>query len=360
MIDTKLRKLKPQVLINELENLRKIFIEFPEPKQVLSFSGISAWKRCRQIYWYSRVLKLKKKTKPLPLVKGSAVHAMIEAWLKGEDWHKALKIIRKDYDKLMDEEKLLYGDLPTECERLMEGYIECWKSFKCETLAVEVAFGMEGIIPLEIVPGVFLKGRIDWILRDNHGIWVADHKTVKRGLPDESYRLQDLQTIIYMKALPLLGFPKPVGAMYDYILTKTPTVPKPLKNGELSKSMKVGTDYTTFMRAIKDNNLKAKDYTAQLELAKLNKFYSRKYIAKPQKLAERLLCDLEIINWEIDHLKDKPYRNLGRDCSWCQYQTLCTAEMMGLDTTYMLKTEFEIDTHNDEVVEPNEDEEEND
>ena len=37
-------------------------------------------------------------------------------------------------------------------------------------------------------------------------------------------------------------------------------------------------------------------------------------------------------------LKDK---NLGRDCSWCQYKEICQAEILGLDIDYIIKKEYE-------------------
>lgn len=286
------------------------------------------------------------------------MHTLIESHLKGEDWRKELLKLRVDYDKLMDEEKEYYGDLPGECERIMEGYIEHWKPFPVKTVAVELSFGMDGIPPLEIVPGVYMKGRIDWLFRDDRGLWVCDHKTVGKAIPDESYRLQDLQTIIYSKALPMLGFPRPIGVMFDYLKTKTPSTPKLLKNGELSKSKKVGTDYRTFLAAIKEHDLKEEDYSEQLELAKRNKYYARKYMAKPKHLADVLLAELEIINWEIENLKHKPYRNLNRDCSWCGYMPLCTAEMLGLDTSYIIQAEYEVDNKRGEEVEDEDDDKE--
>lgn len=331
---------------------RKLNIPIPEPEQVLSFSGISSWKRCRYSYYYSRVRKLKKKTAPLPLKKGSAMHTLLETHLKGNDWRKELKVFREKFDTLMEEEKVYYGDLPGECQRIMEGYIEHWKDYPVKTLAVEVAFGMDGVPPLEIVPGVFMKGRIDWLFRDHRGLWVCDHKTVGREIPNESYRLQDLQTIIYSKALPMLGFERPVGCMFDYIKTKTPSKPKLLQNGTLSKSKKVGTDYRTFLEAIKEYNLKEEDYSEQLEIAKRNMYYARKYIAKPKYLVNTLLEELSIINLEIKYLKNHPYRNLGRDCNHCSYMPLCTAEMCGLDTDFILKTEYMVDDKNEEEVEP--------
>lgn len=337
------------------KGLRKLNIQITEPVQVLSFSGISSWKKCRQSYYYSRVLNLQKKTSPLALKRGSVIHTLLETYLKGKDWMKEVTKYQKQYDQLTDVEKLYYGDLPNECQRIMEGYIEHWKDYPVKTVAVEVAFGMDGVQPLEVIPGVFLKGRIDWLFRDHRGLWVCDHKTVGREIPDEAYRLQDLQTIIYSRALPLLGFPKPVGCMFDYLKTKTPPAPKMLKNCGLSKAKKFSTDYRTFLKAIHDNNLKEEDYVEQLEIAKRNMYYARKYIAKPKTLADNLLKELEIINLEIKYLKNFPYRNLCRDCKNCSYMALCTAEVLGLDTDFIMKTEYEI-KHKEEVEDTEDDE----
>lgn len=343
---------------------RIIEIIQPEPEQVLSFSSIRDWKSCRMAWHYKRVRKLSPRRKPIALKKGTVIHELLETHLKGENWLDKLKEVTEEYYNLPEEDQIYYGDLPSDAKQIVQGWINHWKDNPVETLAVELNFGGEGAEypPLEIIPGVYIQGKIDWIFRDTvskTGLWVADHKTYSKNIPDESQRLNDLQTIIYSKALPMLGFPRPTGVVFDYLKTKLGEAPKILKNGELTKSSKVGCSHNQFMKAIEDNGLNPEDYLTQLEIAKNNIFYERKYIAKPKAIADNLIEELRIVDKEIKYLKDFPYRNYNYNCKGCQFLALCTAELNNLDTSFLLEYEYEVRNKEVKKEEDNENEEEN-
>lgn len=313
-----------------------------EPPVILSFSSIRDWKFCRQAWHYKRVQKLQRRRKSLPLRRGSIIHDCLELYLKGEDWYPVIEKAQAEYDLLMEEEKEYYGNLPEECERIMIGYEEHWANDKYHTIATELSFGnvKEGQEPFEIVPGVFITGRIDWLFENDRGIWVGEHKTVGRAIPTEGYRMNELQTAIYIRVCQILGY-EPTGVAFDYLLTKPPTVPQLLKNGTLSRNKKIKTDEATYMQAILDNGLNPDDYLAELENARRNKFYERRYMPKPEGMVDMILSELQIIAKEMEHLKDFPYRLLSRECEHCEFYTLCQAEMMGLDTHYIRECDFE-------------------
>jgi len=323
--------------------------------QVLSFSSIRDWKRCRQLWYYRRVEGLRKRTVALPLKRGSLIHLLLETWLKGEDWENTLAGYAKEFDSLTEEEKEYYGDLPGEAHRIIRGYINHYKDEVETSLAVELSFGSpeDPFPPVEILPGVFLRGRIDHVVENPIGVWVQEHKTVGGQIPSESYRLFDLQTAIYSKVLPLLGYPEPVGIVFDYIKTKPPSVPQMTKQGRLSRA-KIVTDHATYLQAILDNGLDPADYQEELRRASQQRFYVRKYLPKPSCLVESLLEDLRIIAAEMRRLKNFPYRNLTRECSFCEYEPLCSAELLNLDTEFLLKTEYMVSSR-EEDEKPDED-----
>lgn len=256
---------------------------------------------------------------------------------------------RREFDKLMDEEKELYGDLPTRCESIVSRYIAFWaeeEKHPIETLAVELSFGKEeddDFPPVEIGPGIFLIGKIDWVLKDHRGVWIADHKTTKNRLPNESARLFDLQTAIYAKVAPQLGLPNPTGVMLDYLKTTLPTVPPQLANGGISVAKKYNTDYPTVKAALKEYGLNEADYPDLINRAKATRFFRRYYLPKPDALIGNLMHDVLIIGQEMRKLRNYPYRNMGDQCERCSYFSLCTSEVMGLDTEYLLKNEYYID-----------------
>ena len=344
-----------------MNKIRVIQIEQAAPENVMSFSSIKDWKSCRMAWYYKRVRRISPRLKPVALKKGSVIHELLEAYLKGEDWRGKLPKIQEEYDNMSEEEKEHYGNIPGDCESIIQRYITYWKDDPVETLAVELGFGMDGKPPLELAPGVWMQGKIDWVFRNHHGIWVGDHKSFGRQLPNDAFRFQDLQTVIYFRALPLLGFPKPVGMVFNYLKSKVPPKPQVLKNGELSKSKKIGASYEGFMEAILENGLNPDDYLEQLEIAKGNLFYIRKYLAKPKTMADSMMDELRIVNLEMKYLRNFPIRNLRRECSFCSYCSLCTAEMLKLDVDYVLQNEYELRPER-EVEKPgdqDEDEDEN-
>ena len=115
------------------------------------------------------------------------------------------------------------------------------------------------------------------------------------------------------------------------------------------------------MEAILENGLNPNDYLEQLEIAKGNLFYIRKYLAKPKTMADSMMDELRIVNLEMKYLRNFPIRNLRRECSFCSYCSLCTAEMLKLDVDYVLQNEYELRPER-EVEKPgdqDEDEDEN-
>lgn len=308
----------------------------------VSFSQAKTWRECRQRWHYKYKQKLRRKGRgAVPLWRGTIVHDMLEQHLVGKPWEPALDKYRKQFAELMEEEKALYGfDFIENCERIMRGYVEHWRLRPpVQTVAVEIEFGESE--PCELIPGLFVRGRIDWLFRDARGLWVGEHKTVKKGIPSEGFRMLDLQTAMYARVVEKLGYGTPTGVAFNYLRTKPPTKPRLLANGKsLSRSQKIDTDVATLMEAIDEHGLDPKDYDEQLARAKERKFYDRKFLPKPKAISDALLHELLIQSVEMRRLGDHPYRNLRRECDKCEYQGLCNAELMGLDSDYLRASEF--------------------
>jgi hypothetical protein len=307
----------------------------------VSFSQAKTWRQCRQKWHYKYKQKLRAKGRSAePLWRGTIVHEMLENHLMGRGWTPTLAKYQAEFAKLMEEEKAIYGhDFVDNCGRIMQGYVDHWaKHAPVETVAVEVEFGESE--PCELIPGLFVRGRIDWLFRDHRGLWVGEHKTVKKAIPSTGFRMTDMQTAMYAKVVEKLGYGKPVGVAFDYLRTKPPTKPRQLKDKSLSKARKIDTDKATLLAAIDEYGLDPKDYAEQLERAAANVFYARKFLPKPQAISDQLLVELRIQSIEMNRLGDQPYRNPVRECDKCEYQSICNAELMGLDSDYLRKAEF--------------------
>ena len=221
----------------------------------------------------------------------------------------------------------------------MLGYVQRWEEddAKATALAIELDFAKD---PIEIAPGIGIKGKVDLVREDQKGLWIVEHKTMKQ-IPTEDQRFFDLQTAVYTTAVEKIMGIKLSGVLWDYCRTKPPAIPELLKSGGLTRKVKIDTDYNTFYQEIVENGLNPKDYLVELERTKSNVYYERKYMPKSPRMIEAFIREFATTAYEIEHLQHHPTRNMGKfSCSDCEYRNLCEAELMDLDTSFMLKTDF--------------------
>ena len=310
----------------------------------ISNSKAKTWRKCRNAYYYKYIEKIVPRRKAAPLVKGSIIHEMDEAWTNGGDWREVLKKYAKEYKKLFLEEQEEYGDIINDMEKVMLGYIAKWKG-KDLTYIEKDGRATEHPIEVDLAPGIILTGYIDKIGVDQRNkVWLTEKKSFKRGLPKEDVRFTDLQTTIYYWAAPHCGFPQPHGIMWDYVRSKPPVVPELLKKGGLSKRKNIDTTYEVYLAAIKEHKFDPADYKEILDDLKHrpDSFYRRIYLPPPKSLVKSLLEDLKQTAREIEALGEvSRIRTITRDCGWCDYYSLCQAELRGLDTDFIRQKEYQ-------------------
>lgn len=327
-------------------------ITLPEEDLIeLSFSKSKTLMRCKKKYDYKYNQKLRKKTKSLPLRRGSWIHKCLETLYSHGDWTIGYNQYKKEvWDEMFDEEKIEYINLPQEVERIMTAYIKKYQQIdrQYEILAVEQEFKIQ-------IPGtkIALTGIIDLVAKDTLGIWVIDHKTAKK-IPDEEFRLVDTQLSLYYwvvhqlrKYLKIEPNEKIAGVMFNYIRTKVPTEPQLLKKGGLSKRKDIDCDYDTYFKALLKYGLDPSEYEDILSIVSKNQFYTRRALPKSQAMLKKVISDLVDIGTDIMEIERFP-RNFTRDCSWdCEYKNLCISELHGHDTQFMIDNEYEYDEGKD-------------
>lgn len=315
----------------------------------LSVSRAKKWKSCQLAHDYRYVQKLRPKRKVRPLTLGSLCHSCLEARALGKNWVQEIKSFKEgDWAKLFEEERLELGDIPGDAYRIMRGYhyyyLESDKRY--ETIAAEVPFRVR----IEGTP-IVLTGVIDLVVLDttDNSIWCFEHKTVKKDLPTEEFKMTDFQTTIYLYAMEVLsdklGYSKSQikGVILDYLKTAPPTIPEILKNGTLSKR-KIKCDRHTYLECIKKIGGDPADYEEILEYMDTNVFYKRVPLTKSQSLLQMTLTDFINCGKQIRAISGKaPVRNLAWTCDRprCEYRDLCIADIQGLDTTMLIKLNFE-------------------
>lgn len=311
----------------------------------ISNSRMKRWNHCQRSHDYRYVDKIKPRKKVRALSLGGLVHNCLEARDTGEEFINVIRKYKKEeFDKLFEEERAELGNIPQDALRIMRAYVNHYKLVdeEWETIACEQDFMIR-------VPGtkIVITGKIDKIARHKKTgkVWCFEHKTMKKGLPTESFRTTDTQTAIYcwvmMMLAPYLGYHKKdvEGVMFDYLRTKPPTVPQLLKNGTMSKR-KLDTDKWTYIEALKKAGLDPADYQDHIDTIESSDYFIRIPMAKSKAI---MSCMSQLIintAHQILKISNTPLvtRNLSYTCDRpkCEYRDLCLAEMQGLDTSSII------------------------
>ena len=299
----------------------------------VSWSRIKSWKRCRKQHHYKYVERLEAKRKPPALLRGKLLGQLIEAHCSGQNWKTLWAKLSKEHRTLFSAEVEMYGDFKVEIPRIMEGYVKRYGKEKTIALEHEEF--------LELAPGILLSTRNDGILIEDGKKWLKETKT-HRNIPDEETRFSDLQTVIYYALLKAKY--KLSGVIWDYVRTKPPTVPQQLKDGGLSKRNIESTPevYLSEIKRLKLNPADYEDILSELK-EKEDNFYLRVKLPEPsQHLIDATISDFtQTAQFMRDH-PDLQDRNMGRDCPRCEFYALCQAELRGLDSHFIRKSEFKI------------------
>lgn len=321
--------------------------------QAVSYSRIKRWRRCQKAHDYRYNQKLSKKRKPVALFRGSLIHELLSAQtLKklhpkgpGPTPDDVLRKASKKYRLFLREEREMHGDILGDAKKVFDSYNRHYADDPLETLSSEEFFATP------LTSEIRFLGYIDKRVRDNADReWAADYKVVTRSPPEE-VRLSDTQLIPYAWAWNRENPKKAVdGFLWDYIKKKPPTLPELLVSGKLTQRENIDTDYHTYLETIKAHGLKTKDYKDILERLKTkrNKSFQRiKYPLPPKPVIETMIEDLRQSAVEIQHMgKTSKVRSLAYDCDQCEFFLLCQAELRGLDSNYVRKTEY-VEKEND-------------
>jgi hypothetical protein len=157
--------------------------------------------------------------------------------------------------------------------------------------------------------------------------------------------MMEVQSTLYYYVLSkFFNNDRVMGIVFNYIRTKPPTIPKLLKNGQLSKK-KIDTDRSTYMATIKKYGLDPKDYEDILNRLSYRDWFVRERVPRPIELVRKVISEAVITGHLIEAYKQKtllPDRTILKSCQWdCEFQPLCYADLHGHDTEYLIKTMYE-------------------
>lgn len=302
----------------------------------LSNSKVTTWRKCHMAYHYKYHLKLRPRKKGIALRRGSIIHECIEAYDSGRSWRKPYNSFAKQfYEETFKEEIIEIGDIPRMVEELMENYQALYEDDGLTYLGNELHF------EFPLMPGVVIEGYLDALVEDETGaIWPKETKTYKRN-PDYDFLLLNTQSALYTWAVMEMGY-SPKGTLWDIIRAKEPGRPQLLQNGTISKRGIDSTPYTV-KKALRELGQNPEDHKDLLAKVSYDDYFRRYPVRVNHTVVKGIMEDFKSTAKEIiksgDQLCD---RNLGKGCAWCDYKPLCQADLMGLDTDFIRKKQFEV------------------
>lgn len=309
----------------------------------VSQSKIKLWRKCHRAYFYKYIERLRKKLVSRPFQFGRIAHRMVEAYAEGEDPMDELKKIDLDNKKLFTAEKEMYGEIIRDMGDIMTSYFSYWPKRDLIYLRRN-GRSAEHYFEIEISDGIVMIGYIDNIGRTPNKLrWIVERKTFKQR-PNEDDRWRNLQSGIYIRANELLGWPSVDGICWDYIHNKPPAVPQALKAGGFSKK-RISSLPIVIERFIRENKLKRDDYLPLINTAEqnLSNYFFRVFTPVKRQLVDMMFQEfIDTAREIVDIGETRKDRSIDRHCSWCDYERICRAELMGMDVDFVKEREYEI------------------
>ena len=321
----------------------------------ISFSEVSSYRRCPKQWEYRYLKRIKRKFKGVRLLRGEILHEMLNAYvnskiIKGYDGNDPWDVLEEYADKFgayFEEERDMHGDIIGDCGKIFEGYLRKYRkdplTYEASEIKVELDLSKLGSGAINVT----FIGFIDKIARDAQDRrWIVDHKFLK-SIPTADDRFAELQLLLYVWAY---GMENPNdkldGVCWDYARAKAPTEPEVLKSGELSKRKNLDCDPYTYLKVIRRERLDAKQYVDMLELleGKEDTFFERVFLPKPStNMIIEVVNDFLQTAAEIQAKRDggRCARSMSTfNCNTCEFRTLCEAEVRGLDSDFIMKSEY--------------------
>lgn len=316
------------------------------------YSMVRTYRRCPKQYDYAYLQNLQRKKPVVPLLRGTILHELLDARATGRNETRILKQYAEQYRMLFIEEREEYGeDFIGSLHKIYDGY---QKTYANDGWTYE---GSEETIFSNLTPTLRVRCTIDKRVRTPDGRrWIVDHKCVKE-IPDESMRFNDYQILLYVEIWNRENPKEQVdGIIWDYLRTKAPRVPEPLKKGGLSQAQNIDTDYDTYLTELRRNKLDIgpyRQFLMDLKRRTVGKFYQRIPLPTHSRaMTEQVVKDFHDTSVIMHGIQRYP-RHMDRSCSWqCQFYRLCSAELRGLDAKFIEKTEYEQRPQDEETVDP--------
>lgn len=322
----------------------------------ISQSKVKSYRACRRQFYNKFVLGLMKKKIKRPFMFGTIVHNICEAQFEREDWEEVLNKIELEKGAYFRKEREMYGNIIQDIHFIMMDYFDYYEEHQNAVRPIKHdGRRSEHEFRIELEKGLWFTGKIDAVVKSRKMRWVMEHKTFSR-MPSEDERWRSVQAAVYFRALEEMGFDSIDGVLWDYVSSKPLNVP-----GELTKTGKVSQRAIDSLPSrinawLKEEGHKRKDFAKMLSDAEANRRnrFIRLYSPVKRPVVNMIWADFVDTSREIrDFYGKKKDQNIGRQCSWCDYQALCKAEATGSDVDWLIEREYTVETKDKVLIDGN-------
>lgn len=312
-------------------------------------------------YDYKYVQGLRRRRVKRPFTFGKMIHSMIEAELCGKSPFKVLREIEKEQGPMFAAEVEMYGEILDDARFIMRDYFDFYEDDPLEAIAIK-SKNQEGKVTkrkaehnfeIELFPGVIWNGVIDAIVREGRLTWTVDHKTFNRA-DNEDSRWRNIQGASYTRAVEIMGWANIDGMLWNMIRSKPPARPKLLKDGSVSKAI-IDSLPSVLKAELKRHGADPSEYTSLFEQLKSNRttYFMRHRTPTSKSVVDLMFTDFKETAQDIvDNHGKRTARNVGRHCSWCDYEPLCRATLQGSDVDFVKAKEYRLSESASKAVEP--------
>jgi hypothetical protein len=319
-------------------------------KPIINQSRVYSWRNCRQAYHYKYVEEIVPKRIARPLAFGTIVHQMLEAGINVGHPDAAFTVLRNmnpENKRIFKEEKEYYGAILDDITLIMDEYFNYWPDSELTFLPIgpekkrsEIKFQLEQ-------KRFIAEGTMDAIARTpNRMVWLVEHKT-HSDLPSEDHRWRNLQSAVYLTAIKELKLAKPSGVVWNYISSKSPTLPEYLEKSARLSKREIVTLPNVVMAQLQAHGLSADEPNHRelldAAIACRQRYFQRIYTPLSPRVTALLWQGFVDTAHEIIDNAGKRDKNISRACEWCGYEPLCRAELTGGDLASVKKNDFQPD-----------------
>jgi len=325
----------------------------------IHISDVRYFKTCRQLWDFTSSLRqnLEPRVPNRHLSGGTGFHRALERYYQPEEPFNAPATMEvfsswrsKDWAEFLalepDEEQITeYLALADTIEAVLKHYLSWAPSHdKFIPLGTELKFQIP-LLEYNGLPVVY-EGKADGLCQTkDKRFWLMEHKTCA-SYPQMDLLFLDEQCTSYQWAAsedPNFADTQPIGTIYTFALKRVPSIPRLLKNGQLSKDKSIRTTAGVYATEIERQGLVLADYIdilADLE-ERGNEFFQRVAIQRPEGALAVFESDLHSV---VEDMLASPYIYPSPNwwaCKTCAFRVPCSMVLNSIDPEPYLQANYQ-------------------